>query len=43
MTTLTPRSGGNFRHLVILNQNHITVKELEDILYYERHPSDYVK
>eukprot|EP00347_Sterkiella_histriomuscorum_P023735 403333566 len=43
MTSITPRSGGQFRKLVCLNQEFITVRELEDILYYTQYKIDFEK
>ena len=41
MRGLTPRKGGNFRRMEVLNREEIRVKELADILYYERFPEEY--
>jgi len=43
MTSLTPRTGGNFRSLEQLNGRFITVQELQDVLYYAKFPTDYEK
>lgn len=43
MVTITPREGGNFRMLKILNKESITVQELRDVLYYEKFGKDYDK
>ena len=40
MVTITPREGGNFRMLKILNKESITVQELRDVLYYEKFGKD---
>jgi len=41
MTSVTPRQGGNFKKLELINNEYITVKELSDILYYDRYPKDF--
>lgn len=43
MVSITPRSGGNFMNLSILNDQHIIVEELHNILYYVKFQKDYEK
>ena len=40
MNSIVPRLGGSFQKLDILNGEHITVKELFGVLYFERFPKD---